>query len=97
MIFDAGAKEVHYMLGSAPIKYPDFYGIDIPRQKDLLASSRTIEEMNTYLGSTSLHFLSFEGMIEATGIPESKFCTSCFTGEYPIDIKERRDEIDFNK
>ncbi|MDB5204907.1 MAG: purF [Candidatus Taylorbacteria bacterium] len=97
MLFEAGAKEVHYMLGSAPIKYPDFYGIDIPKQKDLLASSRTIEEMNTYLGSTSLHFLSFEGMIEATGIDGSKFCTSCFTGEYPIDIKERILEVDFTK
>ncbi len=95
MLFEAGAKEVHYMLGSAPIKYPDFYGIDIPKQKDLLAATRTIEEMNTYLGSTSLHFLSFEGMIEATGIDGSKFCTSCFTGEYPIDIRERKDEVDF--
>lgn len=95
MLFETGAKEVHYMLGSAPIKYPDFYGIDIPKQKDLLAATMSIEEMNKYLGSTSLTFLSFEGMIEATGIPQSKFCTSCFTGEYPIDILERKSEIDF--
>lgn len=59
MLFETGAKEVHFIVSSPPIKFPDFYGIDIPNQKDLLAHNRTVAEMNTYLGSTSLTFLSF--------------------------------------
>ena len=93
MLFETGAKEVHFLVSSPPVKFPDFYGIDTPNQKDLLAFTKSVAEMNAYLGSTSLHFLSFDGMIEATGLPESSFCTSCFTGEYPIDIKERKNDV----
>ncbi|HXK39959.1 MAG TPA: amidophosphoribosyltransferase, partial [Candidatus Paceibacterota bacterium] len=93
MLFETGAKEVHVLISSPPVKYPDFYGIDLPRQSDLIASTRSVEEINAYLGSTSLHFLSYKGMIEATGISESRFCTSCFTGRYPIDLKERKKEV----
>jgi len=93
MLFEAGATEVHFLVCSPPVVFPDFYGIDTPRQQDLLAATKTIPEMQKYLGATSLHFLSYKGMIKATGLPEERFSTSFFTGEYPIDIKERRDEI----
>ncbi len=93
MLFDAGAAEVHFLVSSPPIMFPDFYGIDTPRQKDLLAATRSIPQMKEYLGATSLQFLSYQGMIKAIGIPEDQFSTSCFTGEYPIDIKERSREI----
>ncbi len=93
ILFETGAKEVHFLVSSPPVRFPDFYGIDLPRQKDLLAFKKTVEEMNTYLGSTSLRFLSYKGMIKATGLPESTFCTSCFTGEYPIDLREKASEI----
>ena len=96
MLFDTGAKEVHFLIGSPPVKFPDFYGIDTPHQEDLLAATHSIEEMREYLGATTLHFLSYEGMIKATGLPESIFCTSFFTGEYPIDIKERKSEVKYD-
>ena len=95
MLFEAGAKEVHFLVSSPPVKYPDFYGIDLPRQSDLLAFSKTVEEINTYLGSTSLKFLSYEGMIRATGLPESLFCTACFNGKYPIDLREKAKEVQY--
>lgn len=95
MLFDAGAKEVHFLVASPPVKYPDFYGIDTPEQKNLIAATKSVEEIEKYLGATSLHYLSYEGMIKATGLPEEQFCTSCFTGEYPIDIKDRAKEINF--
>jgi amidophosphoribosyltransferase len=75
--------------------FPDFYGIDLPDQKKLLAHGKTIVQMKKYLGTTSLHFLSYKGMIESTGLPESSFCTSCFTGKYPIDIAERKREVKY--
>lgn len=93
MLFETGAKEVHLLVASPPVRYPDFYGIDTPKQGDLIASVKSVEEMKRYLGATSLRFLSFQGMIEATGIPEDQFCTSCFTGLYPIDIRERAAEV----
>jgi amidophosphoribosyltransferase len=93
MIFEAGAREVHFLVSSPPVRFPDFYGIDTPDQKDLIAAGKTPEEIQAFLGATSLHYLSFEGMIRATGLPGEVFCTSCFTGEYPIDIKERANEV----
>lgn len=96
MIFEAGAKEVHFLVASPPVKYPDFYGIDTPKQTDLIAATKSTEEIRKYLGATSLRYLSYDGMIRATGIPETNLCTSCFTGVYPIDIKERAKEIKLN-
>lgn len=93
MLFEAGASEVHCLVASPPVKFPDFYGIDTPKQADLIGATKSVEEIREYLGATSLHYLSYEGMIRATGLPEEQFCTSCFTGEYPIDIKEREREI----
>jgi len=93
MLFEVGAKEVHFLVSSPPVKFPDFYGIDLSRQADLLASNKSIAEMNKYLGSTSLNFLSYKGMIKATGLAESLFSTSCFTGKYPINIRERKKEV----
>ncbi len=93
MIRDAGAKEVHLLISSPPVKYPDFYGIDTPRQEDLIGSQKTIEEIREFIGADSLSFLSYEGLIKGTGLNEDMFSTSCFTGVYPIDIEERAKEI----
>ena len=94
--FKSGAKEVHLIISSPPIRFPDFYGIDTPKQDSLIASKKTVEEIRKFLGATSLHFLSLDGMVKSIGIPEENLSTSCFTGEYPIDLKERKSEINYN-
>lgn len=86
MIFDAGASHVHVLISSPPVKYPDFYGINTPDQADLLASTMSVQQICQHIGASSLGYLSFEGMVEATGLPKESLCTSCFTGEYPIPI-----------
>lgn len=86
---NCGAKEVHFLSSCPPVKFPDFYGIATPSQQELLASHMTIPQIKNFLNADSLHYLSFEGTIKATGLLESQFCTSCFTGEYPIDIGNR--------
>ena len=96
MIRDAGAKEVHLLSSCPPLRFPDYYGIDTPAQKDLIAATMTIPQIEEYIGADSLHFLSYKGLIKATGLPESVFCTSCFTGDYPIDIGEHAKYIDFS-
>lgn len=93
MVFEAGAKEVHLLITSPPVRYPDFYGINTPRQSELLAAYMTEEEMRNYVGATSLCFLSFDGMVRATGLPADSFTMSCFNGDYPISIGKRADEI----
>jgi amidophosphoribosyltransferase len=93
MLFDAGATEVHFLVASPPVKYPDFYGIDTPKQEKLIAATKSVEEIRDFLGATSVRYLSYEGMIAAIGVPESQLCTSCFTGNYPIDIGERAKEV----
>jgi amidophosphoribosyltransferase len=95
MLFEAGAKEVHFLVSSPPVRFPDFYGIDTPKQSELIAATKSLEEIQKYLGATSLRYLSYEGMIRATGRPEGDFSTSCFTGVYPIDIRERAKEIKY--
>jgi amidophosphoribosyltransferase len=93
MVFEAGAKEVHLLITCPPVRYPDFYGINTPKQSELIAAYMTEEEINEYVGATSLRFLSFDNMIKATGLPVHMFSTSCFTGEYPCSIGKRNNEI----
>lgn len=88
-----GAKEVHVLSSCPPIIFPDFYGIATPTQKELIASRKTVPQIKKYINADSLYFLSYKGMVKATGLPEDVFCTSCFTGDYPIDIGEHAKEI----
>jgi len=93
MLYEAGATEVHFLVSSPPVLYPDFYGIDTPTQENLIAATKSIPEIREFLGATSLNYLSYEGLIRAVGVPEERLCTSCFTGNYPIDIRERAKEV----
>ncbi len=93
MLFEAGAREVHMLISSPPVKFPDFYGIDTPKQEKLIASHKSVEEIRQFLGATSLYYLSMPGLIAATGLSEDLFCTSCFTGQYPINLLERAKEV----
>jgi len=95
-LFKAGAKEVHFFISSPPVRFPDFYGIDTPKQEELIASHKTVEEIREFLGATSLHYLSLERLIKSVGLPKDHLCTSFFTGEYPIDLHERKSEISYN-
>ena len=93
MLREAGATEVHLLISSPPVLYPDFYGINTPKQSELIATEMSLPEINEYVGSDTLHFLSFDGMIRSTGLPESVFSASCFNGIYPTPIGTRAHEI----
>ena len=96
MVKSAGAKKVYFLISSPPYKFPDFYGVDTPRQKDLIAARKSIKEIEKEIGVDGLYYLSYEGLLKAVGIAEDLLCTSCFTGKYPADIGERAKEIDFS-
>ena len=95
-LFKAGAREIHFLVSSPPIRYPDFYGIDTPKQKNLIASNKTIEGVRKFLGATTLHYLSLDGLIKSIGLPKNQLSTSFFTGIYPIDLKERKKEVSYD-
>ena len=72
MLYDAGAKEVHVKIACPEIRYPDFYGVDTPTKKELLAANKTNDEICEYIGAKSLKFLSVEGMYRAIGFGQKK-------------------------
>lgn len=95
-LFASGAREVHLLISSPPVRFPDFYGIDTPKQTELIAAGKTVEEIRQYLGATTLHYLSLDGLVQSIGLPADQLCTSFFTGEYPIDILERKSEVSYD-
>jgi amidophosphoribosyltransferase len=89
MIRNAGAKEVHLRISSPPVSFPCYYGIDTPTRTELIASSHTVDEINRYVTSDSLGYLSEAGLHQATGDCNGgncsgTFCTACFSGKYPV-------------
>lgn len=88
-----GAKEVHVMISSSQIRYPDFYGIDLPKQSALASFSMSDEEIREKINADSLTFLPYDEMIAATGVSRDQLYTGCFSGEYPIDLGERVNEF----
>ena len=67
MLYDAGAKEVHVKIACPEIRYPDFYGVDTPTKKELLAANKNLKEICEYIGAKSLKFLSIDGLYKAMG------------------------------
>ena len=88
LIRQAGAKEVHFRVGSPPITGPCYYGIDTPSKKELIASSNSIEGIRQHLGVDTLGYLSLDGMLRAAGGDPGEFCHACFSGDYPTEIPE---------
>ena len=81
----AGAREVHFRVGSPPVTHPCFYGIDTPSRRELIGALKTVEEIREFLGVESLGYLSLDGMLAAERDPR-RFCRACFTGQYPVPV-----------
>ena len=90
LLKEAGAKEVHVRIGSPPLRYPCFYGIDIQTRKELIAAKYTEAEICEKIEADSLAFLSEDGLIEAIGLdfdaPYSGLCMAYFNGDYPTPL-----------
>ena len=91
MLYNAGAKEIHVRIASPEIKYPDFYGVDMPTKKELLASDKSIKEICEFINAKSLKYLSIDGLYQAMGFDKRnntypQLTDHYFTGEYPVKI-----------
>lgn len=85
---DAGATEVHMRISSPPVTHPCFYGIDTDTQDQLIAATKSVEEIAQQIEVDSLAYLSWSGMLTATREDPNSFCSACFTGDYPISVPE---------
>ncbi|MDA9717435.1 amidophosphoribosyltransferase [Candidatus Pelagibacter sp.] len=99
MLYDAGAREIHVRIASPEIKFPDFYGVDMPTKEELLAANKSIDEIREYIGANTLKFLSINGLYKAMGYEKRnntypQLTDHYFTGDYPVEII---DELGENK
>jgi amidophosphoribosyltransferase len=86
MVRDAGAKEVHFRVGSPPIIAPCYFGIDMSTRDELIASSKSVEDVKREIMADSLAYLSLNGLIEAVGIDRLSLCLACLTSNYPVNV-----------
>jgi amidophosphoribosyltransferase len=84
MVRAAGAREVHVRISCPPTISPCFYGVDTPRRTDLIAATHSVDEIRDFLEADSLQYLSLEGLLSAVNSQRGSYCTSCYTGSYPV-------------
>lgn len=82
LLYKAGAKEVHFKVSSPMVMFPCYFGIDTPYRENLIAANMSKREINEYIGSTSLTYLSTEGLLSC--LKDNSFCIGCFNGVYPL-------------
>ena len=82
MIKSAGAKEVHLRIGSPPVKHSCYYGIDTPTGNELIANTKTLEEIKEYTGADTLRYLEIPELEKCVSEPK-EYCYACFNGDYP--------------
>ncbi|HET9262077.1 MAG TPA: amidophosphoribosyltransferase [Vicinamibacterales bacterium] len=84
MVKAAGAREVHLRISCPPTISPCFYGVDTPSRAELIGATHTIEEIRKYVEADTLAYLSLDGLRQAVGAEQGSYCTSCYTGVYPV-------------
>jgi amidophosphoribosyltransferase len=84
MVRAAGATVVHVRISCPPTISPCFYGVDTPRRSELIAATHTIDEIRDYLDADSVAYLSLDGLMRAVGEGREHYCSSCYTGHYPV-------------
>ena len=88
----AGAREVHMMISSPPVKYPCFFGIDTPSHEQLIGAKKSVDEICRQIGADSLHYLTIEDLLKTVEGAGCNFCVGCFNGKYPVDIERANNE-----
>ena len=82
---ESGVKEIHMAVSCPPTRHPCPYGIDFSSKGELIAAQKEyVQAVGQFIGLDGLHYLSLEGMVEATGMDSDSFCLACYTGKYPL-------------
>lgn len=86
MVRDAGAAEVHVRVSCPPTAWPCHYGINMPTREELIASTKSVDEIRDFIGADSLAYLSLEGTRSAVSGPGESYCQACWSGDYRVDV-----------
>ncbi|ERH10703.1 MAG: amidophosphoribosyltransferase [halophilic archaeon J07HX64] len=97
LLAEAGAEEVHLRIGSPPIAAPCYFGIDMASREELIASDRTVEDIEADIGADSLAYLSVEAITETLDRDHSELCLGCVTGQYPYDVEGEEHDRDVTR
>src|SRR5262249_16959391 len=92
MLRRAGAREVHFRVGSPPVTHPCFYGIDTPSRRELIGAVKSVEEIRAFLAVDTLGYLSLDGLLACEREPE-RYCRACFTGSYPVEVDPATEKL----
>ena len=84
MVRAAGAREVHVRISCPPTISPCFYGVDTPRRSELIAATHSLDEIRDFIEADSVQYLSLDGLLSTVGSARGSYCTSCYTGVYPV-------------
>ena len=93
MLRQAGARELHLRISAPPIRFPCFCGIDFPHADELIAADNSVDEIREFLGVDSLGYQSIEGLLDAVSGTPQQYCLACFSGDYPVEVKEDMDKF----
>jgi amidophosphoribosyltransferase len=86
MVRNAGAREVHLRISCPPTISPCFYGVDTPRENELIASNHSVEEIRQYVEADSLSYLSIDSLRQAVADDKHQYCYACYTRDYPTEL-----------
>lgn len=81
---ESGAREIHLRLSSPELRYPCYFGIDIPTREELISNRLSPEQIAEHIGADSVMFLPIERLRECVADAEN-YCFACFSGEYPVE------------
>jgi amidophosphoribosyltransferase len=95
LLFEAGAAEVHVRVSAPPVVGQCFYGIDLAAEDEMIASTRTVEQIREHIGATSLAYLSLEGLEASTRRPPNELCRACLTRDYPTAVPREGAKLRF--
>jgi amidophosphoribosyltransferase len=94
---EAGAAEIHLRISAPPCRHPCYYGIDFPDPTELIAATKSVEQVRRYLGVESLGYLSPKAMLSCATHDPADYCTACFTGRYPVAVRTPRTKLDLDR
>lgn len=97
LIRQAGAREIHVRVSCPPLRFPCYYGIDFQTKHELIASSKTVEQIRKFLKVDSLGYLSLDGMLRAMAGSPQDYCVACFTGDYPVKPEEKVEKLSLER
>ena len=95
MLKDFGAREVYFASACPPVKFPCYYGVDMPTKRELIAGNKDEDEIEKFLGVDALLYQNIGDLVEAVTRKGDhhidRSCMACLDGNYITnDITEER-------